>query len=116
MTWLPNILHDALPWFLAIAFTCNAFKHYKTMSELMEQEVPPEMTVFPIKWKDEVKDSPVFRLTPSSREPMTQSQWRAIWHPLLQQVGYTRPVTIHRIRQSVSNAVEGESRLRCTMT
>jgi len=41
-----------------MAFTCNAFKHFKTLSKLMEQDVPPEMTVFPIKWTDEAMDSP----------------------------------------------------------
>jgi hypothetical protein len=109
---LPNILHDTMPWFLAMAFTCSAFKHFKTIHELMEQQVPKEMDLFDISWKDEVLDAPVFRQTPSSLDPMTQSQWRASWDPLVQQAGYTKTVTIHRIRQGVCNALEGQSRSR----
>lgn len=111
MTWQQHIFHDALPWFLSMAFTCKVFKHFKTVSQLMEQDVPLEMTVFPIKWTDEAMDSPVFRQTLFSGDPMTQSQWRAVWDPLLKEAGYTIPVTIHRIRQGVCNALEGQSHL-----
>jgi hypothetical protein len=115
MTWQPNILHDAIPWFMGIVFADNALQHYKNASALAEQNVPSHMSVFELKWKDEFLDCPVFRPTQSSRQPMTQTQFRASWGPLLQQAGYTRPVTIHRIRQAVSNAIDGQSRSRRIM-
>jgi hypothetical protein len=107
MTWQDDILQDAIPWFESIAFFDGAFKDFETPSKLRNQKVPAGVAVLQIKWKDEFKNCPIFRQSPSSREPITQSQFRTIWNPLLQQTGYTVPVTIHRIRQGVCNALDG---------
>ena len=106
MAFDEDLLCDAMPWLLALAFADNAFRDYATPAQLWRQQVPPNRKSWRLFWKEDLLDVHVFRSNSSSRQPLLQQRWNSLWYSLLVQAGYPNNITIHRIRQEVVNLVD----------
>ena len=97
---------DPLPWILALAFADSAFKNFETVEQLWAARVNNRRRCLPLAYKEEKRDLHVFRPSQHSTKALDQKTFNRLFQSLMRQCGYTRPVSVQRIREEVTNLVD----------
>ena len=74
-----NLLQDAIPWILALAFADGIFEKYETVEQLWAQQVNNRREVLLLAWREDKRDLHVFRPSPDSPIALDQKKFNRIF-------------------------------------
>ncbi|RMD40828.1 hypothetical protein DV735_g4286, partial [Chaetothyriales sp. CBS 134920] len=106
LTHRDHLIRDPIPWVLALAFADRAFKKYETVEQLWAERVTSRRECLRLVWKKEKENLHVFRPSLHSASALNQKAFNRMFDLLMRQTGYTRKVSVQRIREEVTNVVD----------
>jgi hypothetical protein len=96
---LPEICLTSLV--LARAFADDAFEpSFRTTKDLLHRPDLENTDFLPLKWKDELRERPIFK--------MTYSKYNTIWHRLLLVAGLRQDTRIYGLRVGAAGRLDGK--------
>jgi hypothetical protein len=106
LTHRDHLIRDPIPWLLALAFADRAFKKYETVEQLWAERVTSRRECLRVVWKEEKENLHVFRPSLYSASALNQKSFNRMFDLLMRRTGYTRRVSVQRIREEVTNVVD----------
>jgi hypothetical protein len=96
-----------------LALADGALQGYSTFADLRQQVIPADRDELPLRFKQEVLDLPIARKCTQSggvtNDPMSKSQFLAIFRSSLVNAGYNWSPSIHAIRRQVGQGLDRKS-------
>lgn len=108
-----RLFYNDAGFLLVLALADGALEGYRTFDDLREQVIPADRDEVPLRFKQEVLNLPIARKCTKSggvtNDPMSKSQFEAIFRSSLINAGYNWSPQIHAIRRQVGKGLDRKS-------
>jgi len=112
MTDHENMFYDPVWFFVALAFTDQAFKGISNLEQFWTVRPKDGQGSFQFEWNADVLETPVFRAVKSSGTTLEPWRCASMFHQLgkvVEAAGYRKgTITVHTIRRGFANVMNSE--------